>query len=190
MSFLYFYVWVFLFSGISDFGLCYLGLKPSLILRREWNCVGPQLTTFLTLVLTVTIKKTNVEVAKGSNDCIRLCKFSYCHVLHFEIDFFMFFPVIFHVFRLLNQDLLDCNLTCIAGTHVMEGSGKMVVVAVGISSQAGIIFSLLGAAQDEDEEEKEKKKKKKKNKAGAEKGVDSGTAALIDLYVVLGYYSG
>ena len=31
----------------------------------------------------------------------------------------------------------------------MEGSGKMLVVAVGINSQAGIIFSLLGAAQME-----------------------------------------
>ena len=31
----------------------------------------------------------------------------------------------------------------------MEGSGKMVVTAVGIYSQTGIIFSLLGAAQDE-----------------------------------------
>lgn len=41
----------------------------------------------------------------------------------------------------------------LSGTHVMEGSGKMVVVAVGINSQAGIIFTLLGATQD-----KEKKK--------------------------------
>lgn len=30
----------------------------------------------------------------------------------------------------------------------MEGSGKVVVVAVGINSQAGIIFALLGAADD------------------------------------------
>jgi hypothetical protein len=30
----------------------------------------------------------------------------------------------------------------------MEGSGKMVVVAVGVHSQAGIIFALLGATQD------------------------------------------
>lgn len=32
----------------------------------------------------------------------------------------------------------------------MEGSGKMVVAAVGINSQTGIIFSLLGAS-DHDE---------------------------------------
>jgi magnesium-transporting ATPase (P-type) len=43
------------------------------------------------------------------------------------------------------------------GTHVMEGSGKMVVTAVGKSSQAGIIFTLLGAS-DDDEKKKEKKK--------------------------------
>ena len=33
----------------------------------------------------------------------------------------------------------------LAGTHVMEGSGKMVVAAVGVNSQTGIIFSLLGS---------------------------------------------
>jgi len=31
----------------------------------------------------------------------------------------------------------------------MEGSGKMVVTAVGIYSQTGIILSLLGAAEDD-----------------------------------------
>jgi len=30
----------------------------------------------------------------------------------------------------------------------MEGSGKMVVVAVGVNSQAGIIFALLGATKE------------------------------------------
>ena len=47
-------------------------------------------------------------------------------------------------------------VVAVPGTHVMEGSGKMCVVAVGINSQAGIIFSLLGAAH-EDGEEKDKK---------------------------------
>uniref|UniRef100_A0A8C1AAN5 Calcium-transporting ATPase n=2 Tax=Cyprinus carpio TaxID=7962 RepID=A0A8C1AAN5_CYPCA len=51
----------------------------------------------------------------------------------------------------------------LSGTHVMEGSGKMVVTAVGVNSQTGIIFTLLGAGEDdEDEEEKEKEKKEKK----------------------------
>jgi Ca2+ transporting ATPase len=36
----------------------------------------------------------------------------------------------------------------LSGTHVMEGSCKMVVVAVGIHSQSGIIFALLGATQE------------------------------------------
>ena len=44
----------------------------------------------------------------------------------------------------------------LSGTHVMEGSGKIVVTAVGINSQAGIILTLLGATDDQ----KEKKKKK------------------------------
>lgn len=47
------------------------------------------------------------------------------------------------------------------GTHVMEGSGKMVVSAVGVNSQAGIIFTLLGAAVDEQEAEIKKKRKGK-----------------------------
>ncbi|KAL3194358.1 hypothetical protein MRX96_016479 [Rhipicephalus microplus] len=48
-----------------------------------------------------------------------------------------------------------------SGTHVMEGSGKVLVSAVGVNSQAGIILTLLGAAHTEN---KEQKKKKKKNK--------------------------
>ena len=38
----------------------------------------------------------------------------------------------------------------VAGTHVMEGSGKMVVTAVGVNSQAGIIFALLGATAEQE----------------------------------------
>ena len=30
----------------------------------------------------------------------------------------------------------------------MEGSGKMVIVAVGVNSQAGMIFALLGATKE------------------------------------------
>ncbi|XP_037950108.1 plasma membrane calcium-transporting ATPase 3-like [Teleopsis dalmanni] len=37
-----------------------------------------------------------------------------------------------------------------AGTHIMEGSGKMVVTAVGLNSQAGVILSLLGVTKQED----------------------------------------
>ncbi|KAF8570513.1 hypothetical protein P879_00214 [Paragonimus westermani] len=35
----------------------------------------------------------------------------------------------------------------LSGTHVMEGSGKMLITAVGVNSQAGIIFTLLGATE-------------------------------------------
>jgi len=35
----------------------------------------------------------------------------------------------------------------------MEGSGKMIATAVGVHSQAGIIFALLGAAEIEMEKE-------------------------------------
>ncbi|CAI6369427.1 unnamed protein product [Macrosiphum euphorbiae] len=51
----------------------------------------------------------------------------------------------------------------LSGTHVMEGSGKMLVTAVGIHSQSGIIFTLLGAAvnQQHDEIKKQWKKAKK-----------------------------
>uniref|UniRef100_A0AAG5DIX5 Calcium-transporting ATPase n=1 Tax=Anopheles atroparvus TaxID=41427 RepID=A0AAG5DIX5_ANOAO len=56
----------------------------------------------------------------------------------------------------------------LSGTHVMEGSGKMVVTAVGVNSQAGIIFTLLGAAVDEHEAAaKQKKKEAKKAKKTA-----------------------
>jgi len=41
----------------------------------------------------------------------------------------------------------------------MEGSGKMMVAAVGVNSQAGIIFTLLGAAVDQQEAEIKKRKK-------------------------------
>ncbi|KAI4475264.1 hypothetical protein M0802_015223 [Mischocyttarus mexicanus] len=47
----------------------------------------------------------------------------------------------------------------LSGTHVMEGSGKMLVTAVGVNSQAGIIFTLLGAAVDQQEQEIKKMKK-------------------------------
>ena len=49
----------------------------------------------------------------------------------------------------------------LSGTHVMEGSGRMVVAAVGVNSQAGIIFTLLGAAQEDDAQKKAEKKKEK-----------------------------
>ncbi|CAF1091069.1 unnamed protein product, partial [Didymodactylos carnosus] len=37
----------------------------------------------------------------------------------------------------------------LSGTHIMEGSGKMLVLAVGEHSQTGLIFKLLGATRDD-----------------------------------------
>ncbi|XP_044534282.1 plasma membrane calcium-transporting ATPase 1 isoform X5 [Gracilinanus agilis] len=64
-----------------------------------------------------------------------------------------------HVKKTLDKDPL-----LLSGTHVMEGSGRMVVTAVGVNSQTGIIFTLLGAGGEE-EEKKDEKKKEKKTKA-------------------------
>ncbi|XP_025777976.1 plasma membrane calcium-transporting ATPase 2 isoform X4 [Puma concolor] len=54
---------------------------------------------------------------------------------------------------------VDKDPMLLSGTHVMEGSGRMVVTAVGVNSQTGIIFTLLGAGGEE-EEKKDKKGKR------------------------------
>ena len=46
---------------------------------------------------------------------------------------------------------------------IFQGSGKVVVTAVGINSQAGIIFTLLGAVEDQANKEDKKRKKEGKN---------------------------
>ncbi|XP_035858529.1 plasma membrane calcium-transporting ATPase 2 isoform X5 [Sander lucioperca] len=61
----------------------------------------------------------------------------------------------------------DMDPMLLSGTHVMEGSGRMVVTAVGVNSQTGIIFTLLGAGTEE-EEKKEKKVKKQDGAAAME----------------------
>ncbi|KAI4562881.1 hypothetical protein MJT46_010490 [Ovis ammon polii x Ovis aries] len=70
---------------------------------------------------------------------------------------------------------LERNPMVLSGTHVMEGSGRMVVTAVGINSQTGIIFTLLGASEGEEEEKKKKGKKQgvpeNRNKAKTQDGV-------------------
>ncbi|XP_047203445.1 plasma membrane calcium-transporting ATPase 3b isoform X1 [Girardinichthys multiradiatus] len=53
---------------------------------------------------------------------------------------------------------VDKDPMLLSGTHVMEGSGRMLVTAVGVNSQTGIIFTLLGAG-DVEEDVKEKKGK-------------------------------
>uniref|UniRef100_A0A7N8XVK5 Calcium-transporting ATPase n=1 Tax=Mastacembelus armatus TaxID=205130 RepID=A0A7N8XVK5_9TELE len=71
---------------------------------------------------------------------------------------------------------LEKDPMLLSGTHVMEGSGRMVVSAVGLNSQTGIIFTLLGAGEN-DEEKKVKKSKaldrppENRNKAKTQDGI-------------------
>lgn len=70
----------------------------------------------------------------------------------------------------------DKDPMLLSGTHVMEGSGRMVVTAVGVNSQTGIIFTLLGASEEEEDDDKKKKGKKQgapenRNKAKTQDGV-------------------
>uniref|UniRef100_A0A8C8C6T1 Calcium-transporting ATPase n=1 Tax=Oncorhynchus tshawytscha TaxID=74940 RepID=A0A8C8C6T1_ONCTS len=57
----------------------------------------------------------------------------------------------------------DRDPMLLSGTHVMEGSGRMLVTAVGVNSQTGIIFTLLGAGEPGEEEKKEKKETERSN---------------------------
>uniref|UniRef100_A0A8C4QVL3 Calcium-transporting ATPase n=1 Tax=Eptatretus burgeri TaxID=7764 RepID=A0A8C4QVL3_EPTBU len=68
----------------------------------------------------------------------------------------------------------DTDPMLLAGTHVMEGSGRMVVTAVGIHSQTGIILTLLAAGATDDQPSKTKGKKD-----GIEQ--DKGTMELCPL---------
>ncbi|XP_062842726.1 plasma membrane calcium-transporting ATPase 2 isoform X11 [Trichomycterus rosablanca] len=61
----------------------------------------------------------------------------------------------------------DKDPMLLSGTHVMEGSGRMIVTAIGVNSQTGIIFTLLSAGGEE-EEKKEKKVKKQDGAAAME----------------------
>ncbi|XP_065702047.1 plasma membrane calcium-transporting ATPase 2 isoform X7 [Patagioenas fasciata] len=65
---------------------------------------------------------------------------------------------------------VDKDPMLLSGTHVMEGSGRMLVTAVGVNSQTGIIFTLLGAGG---EEEEKKDKKGVKQEDGHQLPVDS-----------------
>ncbi|XP_023366406.1 plasma membrane calcium-transporting ATPase 2 isoform X1 [Otolemur garnettii] len=82
---------------------------------------------------------------------------------------------------------VDKDPMLLSGTHVMEGSGRMVVTAVGVNSQTGIIFTLLGAGGEE-EEKKDKKGVKKgdglqlpaADGAAAPNAADSANASLVN----------
>ncbi|RTG82362.1 Ca2+ transporting ATPase, plasma membrane, partial [Schistosoma bovis] len=73
------------------------------------------------------------------------------------------------------------------GTHVMEGSGKMVVTAVGPNSQAGIIFALLSSGSHDEhggagQENKKEKSKTKKNGKKGKKNTNRVPSANSDAY--------
>nr|XP_040146828.1 plasma membrane calcium-transporting ATPase 2 isoform X11 [Ictidomys tridecemlineatus] len=82
---------------------------------------------------------------------------------------------------------VDKDPMLLSGTHVMEGSGRMVVTAVGVNSQTGIIFTLLGAGGEE-EEKKDKKGVKKgdglqlpaADGVAASNAADSARASLVN----------
>ncbi|KAK7800802.1 hypothetical protein U0070_016511 [Myodes glareolus] len=73
---------------------------------------------------------------------------------------------------------LDKDPMLLSGTHVMEGSGRMVVTAVGVNSQTGIIFTLLGVSDDDDDEEDKKKKGKKQ---GVSENRNKGPSGALHL---------
>ncbi|XP_040894576.1 plasma membrane calcium-transporting ATPase 1-like isoform X5 [Toxotes jaculatrix] len=78
-----------------------------------------------------------------------------------------------HVKKSVSEDPM-----ILSGTHVMEGSGKMVVTAVGVNSQTGIIFTLLGAGE---EERKKKEKKDKKSKDGHQDAIKNKDGANVEM---------
>ncbi|NXU36419.1 AT2B3 ATPase, partial [Drymodes brunneopygia] len=51
----------------------------------------------------------------------------------------------------------DRDPLLLSGTQVMEGSGRLGVTAVGVNSQSGIIFTLLGAAGDDEDDRRDRK---------------------------------
>ncbi|KAI5614403.1 plasma membrane calcium-transporting ATPase 3 isoform X5 [Silurus asotus] len=70
---------------------------------------------------------------------------------------------------------LEKDPMLLSGTHVMEGSGRMVVTAIGMNSQTGIILTLLGAGSEEEEKKAKKGKKQgapeNRNKAKTQDGI-------------------
>jgi Ca2+ transporting ATPase len=63
----------------------------------------------------------------------------------------------------VNHTFQNPSKTQIQGTHVMEGSGRFLVTAVGLNSQTGIIFQLLGATKTQKETRTDRQNNKKSN---------------------------
>ncbi|KAF4531643.1 hypothetical protein B566_EDAN006574 [Ephemera danica] len=79
----------------------------------------------------------------------------------------------------------------LSGTHVMEGSARMLVTAVGINSKAGIIYTLLGATQDKKKGKKEDESSNSSTFGGSTEGDKKEKsvlqAKLTKLAVQIGY---
>lgn len=88
-----------------------------------------------------------------------------CEIVFYQAFFWEKFVHVFPMVcnKISNVDVYLCLCLSFTGTHVMEGSGRMLVTAVGVNSQSGIIFTLLGAGEGE-EEKKEKKGRCEKEK--------------------------
>uniref|UniRef100_A0A8B9KF25 Calcium-transporting ATPase n=1 Tax=Astyanax mexicanus TaxID=7994 RepID=A0A8B9KF25_ASTMX len=74
----------------------------------------------------------------------------------------------------------DKDPMLLSGTHVMEGSGRMVVTAVGVNSQTGIIFTLLGAGGEEEEKKEKKGTVLNKTTDGAAGANAPGNTSLVN----------
>ncbi|XP_053481899.1 LOW QUALITY PROTEIN: plasma membrane calcium-transporting ATPase 3a, partial [Ictalurus furcatus] len=74
---------------------------------------------------------------------------------------------------------VDRDPMLLSGTHVMEGSGRMLVTAVGINSQTGIIFTLLGAGEVE-EEKREIKKEVSSSSSIRFSGISTKTCSVVN----------
>jgi len=57
----------------------------------------------------------------------------------------------------------DKDPILLSGTHAMEGSGRMLITAVGVNSQTGIIMTLLGATKENGKDSKDNSKNSKEN---------------------------
>ncbi|XP_002163645.2 plasma membrane calcium-transporting ATPase 3 isoform X1 [Hydra vulgaris] len=91
------------------------------------------------------------------------------------------------------SDLVKKNLenpALLSGTHVMEGSGKFIVTAVGANSKSGIIMVLLGAGKNPAEcgvVQKEESKEERKERENEEKGKSILQNKLTKLALMVGW---
>ncbi|KAI6183732.1 Calcium ATPase [Aphelenchoides bicaudatus] len=56
---------------------------------------------------------------------------------------------------------IEADVVLLSGTHLMEGSGRMLVTAVGVNSQTGIIMALMDVTDKKHQKKEEKQKSRK-----------------------------